>query len=210
MRRTKEEALETRALILESALDIFSAKNFENTSITEIAQRAGLSKGAVYWHFKNKNDLLVQLVESICRNGEDDLRRVFELADSDACLRTYYKKALTKAFENHRYQKIHKMMLRRRYEWPEDVQNKVRRLITDSSERDREMVELLIVRGQKNGKIRKDVSAKAVAVLISSIFFGLSVMQLSDKLPKEFPSYTDILFDAFDRELSANGYLITL
>ena len=72
------------------------------------------------------------------------------------------------------------------------------------------MVELLIVRGQKNGKIRKDVSAKAVAVLISSIFFGLSVMQLSDKLPKEFPSYTDILFDAFDRELSANGYLITL
>ena len=66
MKRTKKEALETRANILESALDILSVKNFANTSVTEISKRAGLTKGAFYWHFRNKSDLLLQLVESIC------------------------------------------------------------------------------------------------------------------------------------------------
>lgn len=62
MRRTKEAALETRAKILESALDIFSEKNFSNASLTEIAANVGLTKGALYWHFRNKNDLLLRLV----------------------------------------------------------------------------------------------------------------------------------------------------
>ena len=37
MRRTKEAALETRAKILESALDIFSEKNFSNASLTAVS-----------------------------------------------------------------------------------------------------------------------------------------------------------------------------
>lgn len=54
MRRTKAAALETKAKILESALDIFSEKSFSNASLTEIAANVGLTKGALYWHFKTR------------------------------------------------------------------------------------------------------------------------------------------------------------
>ncbi len=205
MRRTKVEALETKARILESALDIFSVKNFASTSLLEIAQNAGLSKGALYWHFKNKNDLLIQLVESTCREDGEAFLGLFEERDCGDALRGYYKRALARLFEDARYKKIHGMMLRRRYEWPEEVQTQVRQLVSDSMERDRQMAERLIARGQREGKIRKDVSAGKVALLISSIFHGLYAIQLCGKLPGEFPEYTDILFDAFDRELSACG-----
>ena len=94
--------------------------------------------------------------------------------------------------------------MQRRNEWPEEIQLKVRAVVADSIARDKKMVKMLIESGQKEGRIGNDLSAEAVAVLLSSIFHGLCVMQLSGLLPKEFPEYTDILFDAMTKELAAN------
>ena len=202
MRRTKEAALETRAKILESALDIFSEKNFSNASLTEIAANVGLTKGALYWHFRNKNDLLLRLVEETCKIGEDGVKNAFDAPDSTGKLRMYYKGALSRITKDDRHKKIHKIM-QKRDEWPEDIQESVWRIIKSSLEREKAMVEKFILKGQEEGRFRKDLSPKALAVLISSIFHGLCVMQLSGMLPAEFPQYTDILFDAFEKELSA-------
>ncbi len=48
----------TRALILDTAIGIMSEKGLERASILEIAQRAGLSNGSFYYHFRDKNELL--------------------------------------------------------------------------------------------------------------------------------------------------------
>lgn len=62
-RRTKEDAAETRQQILENALDLFSKKGYSRSTFVDIARQIGLSKGAVYWHFKSKTDLLVALID---------------------------------------------------------------------------------------------------------------------------------------------------
>ena len=61
-RRTKEDAAKTRGRILKAALDLFSAKGYERTTIEDVAAHIKLSKGAVYWHFSSKPELLRQLV----------------------------------------------------------------------------------------------------------------------------------------------------
>ncbi|MFJ6326000.1 MULTISPECIES: TetR family transcriptional regulator [unclassified Rhizobium] len=58
MRRTKEEAAETRSEILQSAKALFLDKGYENVSLEEIAAAAGVTRGAVHWHFKNKQGLM--------------------------------------------------------------------------------------------------------------------------------------------------------
>ncbi len=58
MRRTKEEAAETRSEILQSAKALFLDKGYENVSLEEIATAAGVTRGAVHWHFKNKQGLM--------------------------------------------------------------------------------------------------------------------------------------------------------
>ncbi len=63
MRRTKIETEETRKAILSAALITFSKKGYDNTTLEEIADVANLTRGAVYWHFKNKEDLLNILLE---------------------------------------------------------------------------------------------------------------------------------------------------
>jgi TetR/AcrR family acrAB operon transcriptional repressor len=61
-RRTKAEAEKTREQILEAALKVFCEKGYSKTTFVDIAREIGLSKGAVYWHFKTKPELLAAIV----------------------------------------------------------------------------------------------------------------------------------------------------
>jgi AcrR family transcriptional regulator len=50
---------DSRSLILQAAFDAFAEKGYDGTSMDDIVQRSGLSKGTLYWHFTNKHDLFV-------------------------------------------------------------------------------------------------------------------------------------------------------
>ncbi len=60
-RRTKEEALKTREAILDAAVQVFLVRGVSRTTLANIAKKAGVTRGAIYWHFKNKEDLLSAL-----------------------------------------------------------------------------------------------------------------------------------------------------
>ncbi len=64
-RKTKEEALETRNAILDATVRVFAAKGAANASLTDIAREAGVTRGAIYWHFTNKADLLNALWDEV-------------------------------------------------------------------------------------------------------------------------------------------------
>ena len=53
----------TRVQILQSALICFSSKGYHQTTMDDIVAQSGLSKGALYWHFKGKKELFIALVE---------------------------------------------------------------------------------------------------------------------------------------------------
>jgi TetR/AcrR family acrAB operon transcriptional repressor len=54
VRRTKTEALETRNSLLDAAEHLFQARGVSRTSLNDIANEAGTTRGAIYWHFKDK------------------------------------------------------------------------------------------------------------------------------------------------------------
>ncbi|MHB1276637.1 MAG: TetR/AcrR family transcriptional regulator [Candidatus Humimicrobiaceae bacterium] len=58
----KEKSKATKNKILESAISIFSIKDYEKTDINEICEKAHISKGAFYYHFNSKQDLLLVLL----------------------------------------------------------------------------------------------------------------------------------------------------
>ncbi|VTU17554.1 TetR family transcriptional regulator [Variovorax sp. PBL-E5] len=65
VRRTKEEALETRHRLLDAAEVLFQAQGVSQTSLQQIAQQAGATRGAIYWHFKDKADLFNAMMERV-------------------------------------------------------------------------------------------------------------------------------------------------
>jgi TetR/AcrR family acrAB operon transcriptional repressor len=64
-RRTKEEAQETRNRILDAAEHVFFEKGVSRTSLGDIAQQAGVTRGAIYWHFANKGDVFTAMFDRV-------------------------------------------------------------------------------------------------------------------------------------------------
>jgi TetR/AcrR family acrAB operon transcriptional repressor len=64
-RRTKEDALVTRDLLLDAAERVFQRRGVSRTSLQEIAQEAGLTRGAIYWHFENKADVFDAMMQRV-------------------------------------------------------------------------------------------------------------------------------------------------
>lgn len=64
-RKTKEEALETRSRILDAAEIVFQRNGVSRTSLADIASEAGVTRGAIYWHFEHKVDLYDAMIQRI-------------------------------------------------------------------------------------------------------------------------------------------------
>ncbi|MBR9884243.1 MAG: TetR family transcriptional regulator [Oceanospirillales bacterium] len=62
VRRSREDAEATRQALLDTALVLFAAQGPEAVTMKQIAAQAGVTHGAMYWHFRNKQDLLFQLL----------------------------------------------------------------------------------------------------------------------------------------------------
>ena len=76
-RRTKEEAQETRKQILEAAERAFYERGVARTTLADIATLAGVTRGAIYWHFSNKADLVQAMLDTV-REPLDELARASE------------------------------------------------------------------------------------------------------------------------------------
>ena len=73
-RRTKLEAKVTRERLLDAAEGLFCERGVTRTSLTEVATAAGMTRGAVYWHFKDKADLF----RAMCDRATLPLEAMFE------------------------------------------------------------------------------------------------------------------------------------
>lgn len=77
-RRTREEALATRHSLLDAAELVFHSQGVSRSSLSDIAAQAGTSRGAIYWHFKDKADLFNAMMERVTLPLEATFRRLGE------------------------------------------------------------------------------------------------------------------------------------
>jgi TetR/AcrR family acrAB operon transcriptional repressor len=71
VRKTKEEAEATRRSLLDAAEHVFHARGVAGTSLQHIAEAAGVTRGAVYWHFKDKAELFNAMMDRVCLPFEE-------------------------------------------------------------------------------------------------------------------------------------------
>ena len=74
-RRTKEDALATRDRILDAAEQVFESQGVARTSLQQIAAAAGVTRGAIYWHFKDKAELFNAMMRRTTLPLEEALQR---------------------------------------------------------------------------------------------------------------------------------------
>ncbi len=114
-RRTKAQAEATREAILDAAEAEFLEQGVSRTTLERIARRAGLTRGAIYWHFKDKADLLVALRDRIDRPVWEWLADRDRHVDEDP-LRTLHERcclALHRLDDEATYRNVHAIFMTR-------------------------------------------------------------------------------------------------
>jgi AcrR family transcriptional regulator len=82
-RSARSEPHDARRELLSAAAEVFSSRGYHQASIDDVAELAGYSKGAVYWHFAGKDDLFLALIEEHVDRPTREMVELLESAPAD-------------------------------------------------------------------------------------------------------------------------------
>ena len=83
--------MERRKLIMEKALELFAEQGFRATSVQEITERSGISKGAFYLSFKSKDELIMALIHKFLQEFITNIDHLVSEGASDQLLYNFYE-----------------------------------------------------------------------------------------------------------------------
>ena len=171
MRRTKEEALETRESILDAAERVFSERGVSRSTLEEVARTAAVTRGAVYWHFQNKSDLFNAVVERVRMPMESAFYRVLETADTLDDLERLCGTALVELHKDERLRRVYTVLLLK-CEYTEDMTGLIERERSAKEEATRSLTRFFS-RLQKAGRMIATKEPRVLALALYAYMLGL-------------------------------------
>jgi TetR/AcrR family acrAB operon transcriptional repressor len=179
MRKTKEEALLTRHNLLSTALRVFSRQGFAATRLEDIAQAAGVTRGAIYHHFGGKEELFVALVTER-ESGVNEIARQIVQAGGPASsiLRQLLVRLLKHLEEDQEYRDLFRLAAN------EFGSNDSLGSYAEQRAQGRRgmtaFFEELLQRGIAEGNFRPGLPAADAALVISGFLNGLALTWIQD------------------------------
>src|SRR5882672_7941912 len=166
----------SRTQLVRAAIDCFARLGYQGTTIDRIARDAGVTKGAVYYHFRDKEQLLFDAVKDHVGEFERQvLAEVTPETDAMAALRRVVDVCFFHATVSNHRRFIITLMIEALDTNPRlsiEFRNILRRM--------RVFLTGVIRRGQQRGTLRQDVAAEAAAAVIMGGIIGAEVQHYQD------------------------------
>ncbi len=171
MRKTKEEAEITRKKIIKTAIKIFSKNGYTATKLEEIAKKVGVTRGAIYWHFKNKQELF----SAICKENQSKMMATIEQIKAEghpplAALKKGMITILDKFESDKEFREIEELLFKTQ------ITGQYKYIKPNSKVGDEPGLSALLdilTAAKSDGTLRKDLSPESVTYAIASFFFGI-------------------------------------
>lgn len=177
-RKCKEDAEKTRLAVLESALDVFCEKGYAKTTFDEIAARAGFTKGAVYWYFRNKADLISALITEYVQRRRAEITPKLPKGKTLDDLLQYFIIWTEAGVKDLRFAKFNRFVLCQ-MEWSEAVMERVDKNLKTLKNYDLEKINEVLVESEKNGDLKDGLDIERTQHIILSTYMGLLFSSLS-------------------------------
>lgn len=174
VRRTREDAQVTREAILDAAERAFLERGVSRTSLEQIARVAGVTRGAIYWHFKDKSDLLSAMLDRVRlplsdfaeayrqgAGGHDPLRMLEQLC----------RQALAKLDESETYRNVY-TILATRCEFAGEINPAFERQLEIDRDNLRK-VEQDFVEARELGLLAANVEPRIATLTLYSLMHGI-------------------------------------
>ena len=193
-RRTKEEAEQTRMMILRASLDLFCEKGYSKTTFDEIAKRINLTKGAVYWHFRNKPDLLIALIKEVIIKVNAYLSKKITQINNLNDLKAYflYNAELIKEhpiFRKFMFFAIYQM------EWSESIYEKTNKSLENILDFPLKQIKETLTKMQKSKEIASEVNVNEISEIFFCFWKSAIGKEIVKESPEDFLSFVSKGFD---------------
>jgi AcrR family transcriptional regulator len=163
------------AYLKEAAIDCFARYGYQGTSIDRIAKEAGVTKGAIYYHYKDKNDLLAAAVADRVAEFEDRVQKACEGAAPGETLPRVVAVCIEHALSQDRPRFAIKLMVE-----AIDTNDPLVEAMRGMMRRFRAFVRNLVRAGQEGGAFRTDADPDAVAATLTSAVIGAETQYYLD------------------------------
>ncbi len=202
VRKTKEEAAATRQALLNAALIVFSQKGYAAARLEDVAEAAGVSRGAIYWHFRSKAELYNTLVGEVWSRGGGVVdRAIAEGGTFMQVTRRIMIRLLAYLEEDATYRAVVELTtLRTEYtpELEEGMEMKRQAMREIQQEMSRGFQE-----GIAAGEVRADLDPTTGALAMFSYLQGVSLVWLIDQQAFSLRERAPALVDVFIRGIAA-------
>ncbi|CAA0082534.1 TetR family transcriptional regulator [Zhongshania aliphaticivorans] len=200
MRRSKADAEITRARILDSAGKLFAIQGITRTRLTDVAAEAGVTRGAIYWHFKDKEALIEAMMDSVGAPTDAALEALSNARKDEILSLNMLRDVIVDAFKRSNQQPALEQITRFvfRYSLCNESESLTNRI---NSDRKLAITRLqrFISNAQKAELIRADLSPECLAIHTHTHIIGLFHHHLSSPFPGLSAEYVatslDLLFD---------------
>jgi TetR/AcrR family transcriptional repressor of nem operon len=167
-----KKAEATRLNILQKAFELIYRKGYKTTSIDDILATTGVTKGAFYYHFKNKDEMGLAIINEILRpvlngdftipfrNNEDPLEEIYNLMDYLLIKNDFLKVEHGCPVANFTQEMT---------PWNIDFSKALDELTTQWQQQ----IQIAIETGKRHGFVRADVIAEQVALFVISGYWGV-------------------------------------
>lgn len=200
VRRTKEDAAATRSHILDTAELVFERHGVSGTSLAEIAKAAGVTRGAIYWHFENKADLFNAMMERVTlplEQADDNGFKGRDITLPD--MRRGFVEVLRKVVTDPQLRRVFDIGTHK-VEYVGEMEAVRARHLALRNECLLDM-ERAFDRARRTGELARGTTARAAAVGMIAIFDGLLQNWMLDRAGFDLLRVGAPVFDAYLRGL---------
>jgi TetR/AcrR family transcriptional regulator, acrAB operon repressor len=196
-RKTKEDAAITREQLLDAAEKVFRQRGVARSSLAEVAAAAGVTRGAVYWHFRDKSDLCAAMCERARLPLETMLSEAGGAVHDDplAALRDLLLAVLMRLAHDPRSQAVFEVML---HESEHTVEMAA---ITQRRQRERRkclvQVERVLQQAVARGQLPEDTETQVATQALNAYIGGIMNNWVVDPQAYDLPACAPSLIDLF-------------
>lgn len=198
-RRTRAEAGATRDLLLDAAEQVLFERGYANTSLEQIARHAGMTRGAIYWHFRDKADVFNALALRVSLPLDELVERLEQETSARplATLRALCLYALRELARSPRSQRVYTILLHRLERTPASVAALAH--IHEAEARALDRFEQLFARARECGDLAESMSAHTAAWALQTYVRGIYSSWLREPeafaLEDNAAALLDVFFD---------------
>ncbi len=197
VRKTKENAKLTRLQIINAAREVFLVRGVSHTTMEHIATQAGVTRGAIYWHFSNKTELFQAMREQVFLpliDRMDDTLLVEGTQDPLACIERFLCGSIQTLNESTTTRQTYEIMMTK-CEYVEEFAIVLQQTLSNCSSIS-EKVRLVYERAKALGQLHPSHEPAQLAMDTHLFFTGLLNMWVKDTEGNRFRNQATELIKA--------------